>query len=116
MQARENADNEERARVADLEALLSAQQAAFSEQLEQERAKVARLEGEIEKLRDAYARLRQDIELLRRRIFVAKAERIDTRQLELEFAGKLADLKAIEESLPAIVGDDAVSDKPAGST
>lgn len=119
MQARENADDEARTRFADLEALLFAQQAAFSEQqaqLEQERAKVARLQSEIEKLRDAHARLRQDIELLRRRIYVAKAERIDTRQLELEFAGKLADLKAIEDSLPAVMGDAAASEKPAGST
>ena len=62
-------------------------------------AKVARLEVElanshqvIEQLRASQAELRVELELLRRRIYVAKAERVDTRQLELEFAAKLKHL------------------------
>ena len=43
-------------------------------------------------LRASHERLRLELELLRRRIFVAKAERVDTAQLELEFAAKLAEL------------------------
>ena len=43
-------------------------------------------------LRASHQRLRLELELLKRRIFVAKAERVDTAQLELEFAKKLAEL------------------------
>ena len=62
-------------------------------------AKVARLEAELavsrrenEQLRATQAELRVELELLRRRIYVARAERVDTRQLELEFAAKLKHL------------------------
>ena len=51
-----------------------------------------RLIAERDHLRQSYEQLRLELELLRRRIFVAKAERVDTRQLELEFAAKLAAL------------------------
>lgn len=47
---------------------------------------LATVTAERDKLRRAYEQLKGHLELLRRRIFVAKAERIDTRQLELEFA------------------------------
>lgn len=45
--------------------------------------------------RDAYERVRIELELLKRRIFVAKAERVDTAQLELEFTQKLAELERL---------------------
>ena len=51
-----------------------------------------RLVAERDHLRQSYEQLRLELELLRRRIFVAKAERVDTQQLELEFAEKLAAL------------------------
>ena len=57
-----------------------------------EREKVAELTKERDHLRASHERLRLELELLRRRIFVAKAERVDTRQLEMEFAAKLAEL------------------------
>ena len=79
------------ARVAELEAALAA-----------ERAENARL-------RDAYQRIRIELELLRRRLFVAKAERIDTTQLELEFGHKLAELDELNRKLgldPATDGTD----------
>ena len=70
-------------------------------------AKVARLESEladsrkeVEKLRASQTELRVELELLKRRIFLAKAERVDTRQLELEFATKLAHLNALTEPTP----------------
>jgi transposase len=57
--------------------------------LEEELAKV---KAERDRLRASHERLRLELEMLRRRIFVAKAERVDTAQLELEFAEKLAEL------------------------
>lgn len=68
-------------RIAALEALLAA-----------ERERVAELTRERDVLRASHERLRLELELLRRRIFVAKAERVDTAQLEMEFAQKLAEL------------------------
>src|SRR5215510_12024499 len=76
------------ARLAELEALVAAQQAA----LEAERTRRAAVEAERDRLREAYEALTREVELARRRLVVAKAERIDTTQLELEFAAKLAAL------------------------
>lgn len=60
---------------------------------------------ELERLRKSYALLQQECELLRRKIFHAKAERIDSQQLELELAetkAKLDDVrKKIEEAAEA---------------
>jgi transposase len=67
-------------------------------------AQVAELTQERDRLRAAYEQLRLDLELMRRRIFVAKAERVDTAQLELEFAGKLAELDALSSQLDEILG------------
>lgn len=55
------------------------------------------------------------MELLKR-LFVAKAERVDTKQLELEFAEKLRKLEELAGSLG--MGEDAASsdDEPAGKT
>ncbi len=55
-------------------------------------ARIADLVRERDELRAAYDRLWLDVELMRRRIFIAKAERVDTKQLELEFKDKLAEL------------------------
>ena len=60
--------------------------------LAQERARVAELVRERDLLRASHEQLRLELELLRRRIFIAKAERIDTTQLEFEFAATLAAL------------------------
>jgi transposase len=71
----------EQARVAALEAELAAS-----------RELVAQLTKERDLLRSSHERLRLELEMLKRRIFVAKAERVDSAQLELEFAKKLAEL------------------------
>jgi len=100
------------ARVAELEAELARERAALAD----ERA-------ENERLRDAYHRLRIELELMRRRLFVAKAERIDTTQLEMEFGHKLAELDELNRKLGLDrAGDDAGpgtdpsgDDKPQGS-
>jgi transposase len=76
------------ARLAELEAMVAAAQAA----LETERALRADAEAERDRLREAYHALQLEVELARRRLVVAKAERVDTTQLELEFAAKLAAL------------------------
>jgi len=62
-------------------------------------AQLAAVIQERDSLRLAYRNLQAEIELLRRRLFVAKAERLDTQQLELEFADKLAALDALTRQL-----------------
>ena len=75
-------------RIEQLEALLAVSQ-----------ARVAELERERDKLRDAYKRLQLELALLQRRIYVAKAERVDTAQLELEFLAKMRELDALAGTL-----------------
>jgi hypothetical protein len=75
-------------RIAELEAVVAAQAAALAA----ERQRIAELTRGRDLLRASHERLRYELELLRRPIFVAKAERVDTAQLEMEFAEKLAAL------------------------
>ena len=92
--------------------------------LAEERARTAKLQAELEaalaerdRLRASHERLRLELELLRRRIFVAKAERVDTTQLELEFKDKLAELDklaATAELSDARPGDDGHPDDGGG--
>ena len=74
-------------------------------------AQVATLTKERDQLRASHARLRQELELLKRRIFVAKAERVDTAQLEMEFAEKLRQLDALAGTV-----DDEDDDTPSDDT
>ena len=67
---------------------------------------IAKLTKECDQLRASHARLREELELLKRRIFVAQAERIDTAQLELEFAEKLRQLDALAGTLEDTSSDD----------
>jgi transposase len=67
--------------------------------LEEERARVAQLTEERDQLRRSHERLREELELFRRRIYVATAERVDTRQLELEFAARMVELNKLDEQL-----------------
>lgn len=88
-------------RLVELEATVAAQQAA----LEAEREQRVAVEAERDQLRDAYEALKIQVELAHRRLTIAKAERIDTQQLELEFAAtlakldELADLEKLREQL-----------------
>jgi transposase len=90
--------------------------------LAESRALVEQLTEERDHLRASHDRLRQELELLRRRIFIAKAERVDSRQLELEFAQKLSALDALSGRLgelpmsPAPGAGSSMDgdDKPAG--
>ena len=62
-------------------------------------------------LRQSHARLREELELLKRRLFVAKAERVDTTQLELEFADKLRELEKVAGTL-GMGKEPATEDEP----
>jgi transposase len=66
---------------------------------------VERVSAERDRLREAYQRATLELELLKRRIFVAKAERVDTAQLELEFGQKLAQLEQLAGTLGMPAGE-----------
>jgi transposase len=73
--------------------------AALEAELASSKAKLASVTSERDKLRRAYEQLKEEVELMRRRLYVAKAERVDTKQLELEFAEKKKALEALVASL-----------------
>lgn len=90
--------------VAELQMLLAA-----------ERTRIAELEKERDNLRASHERLRQELELWKRRLFIAKAERADNeKQLKLEFAEKLRQLDALAGTLGIAQADDTtVDERPA---
>ncbi|MGH8309042.1 MAG: IS66 family transposase [Steroidobacteraceae bacterium] len=91
------------ASMPELAALLDAERAASAQ-------RIAELEKERDNLRASHERLRQELELFKRRLFIAKAERVDdTRQLELEFAAKMRELDAMAKTL-GIAQDTSKSD------
>jgi transposase len=73
-------------------------------------AQLAAVTKERDQLRASHARLREELELLKRRIFVAKAERVDTAQLEMEFAEKLRQLDALAGTLGGEPSDTSSDD------
>ena len=93
-------------RVAELEAAL----ATTTESLSQTSAALVTVTAERDKLRHAYEQLKGQLELLRRRIFLAKAERIDTQQLEIEFAETKAKLDLLAKELGAADLTEGASD------
>jgi transposase len=91
-------------RVAELEGALTTMTEALTttaETLSKTSAALASVTAERDKLRHAYDQLKGQLELLRRRIFLAKAERIDTQQLEIEFAETKAKLDKLAKELGA---------------
>ncbi len=100
------------ARLADLEMEVVARQVA----LEAERDRRITIEAERDRLREAYEALKIQVELARRRLVIAKAERIDTTQLELDFADTLAALDKLAGLTPTTTdhGGDGGS-KPGGT-
>lgn len=98
-------------RVAELEAMV-ASLTAERDRLAAERDHVA---VERDHLRLAYQDLQHELALLKKRLFDAKRERIDTAQLELELGAKLAALDALNRQLSqADTGSEATGDKPGG--
>lgn len=84
--------------VEELRALVMAERASFAQQLSE-------LEQERDTLRTSYELALQELELLKRRLFIAKAERVDTTQLQLEFAEKLERVERLAGTLGIAVGD-----------
>ena len=70
--------------------------------------------NERDNLRQAYRQLMEQFELLRRRIFVAKAERVDTTQLELEFEKTKKKLDALSAQIGAVERETVASADPTG--
>jgi len=103
-----------RARVAELEAALAGER----QRADIERARAEKVTAERDRLREAYQRLQLELALLRRRIFVAKAERVDSVQLELEFAEKRAELAKIAAELGSAASDELLElvDGPASAS
>jgi transposase len=95
---------------------LRASMAALVSQLDRERAaarstasvaahRISEIEKERDSLRASHERLRQELDLWKRRLFVAKAERADNeKQLALEFAEKMRQLDELAGTLG--IGDD----------
>ncbi len=98
-----------------LEALLRAEQdrakteREMRERLEEEKAFALR---QLEELRKSYAILQQEFELQRRRIFEAKAERLDSKQLELEFEKTKAALDELQKKLAEAAVAAGVAEPP----
>lgn len=91
-------------RVAELEALLRAEQdraRTEREQREQLAESHAVLTRRLEELQRSYAILQQAHELLRRKIFEAKAERVDSAQLELELEKTKSALDDVRKQIAA---------------
>ena len=82
-------------RVQELEALV----ARMRDELTASNERLAGVVGERDNLRRAYRQLMEQFELLRRRIFIAKAERTDATQLELEFEKTKQKLDALAKKL-----------------
>ncbi len=99
---------------------LEAMNTSLNKALDAERARSFDLEkknhdlaAEHERLRKAYRDVKAELESLRRRIFVASAERVDTSQLQLEFAQKLAELDLLSTSEATPSAADEPPSKPA---
>lgn len=87
------------ARVTQEHHSLTQQRDALMAELQATHDRATELERERDLLRASHARLREELDLLKKRLFVAKAERVDTAQLELEFAEKLRELEVAAQSL-----------------
>ena len=106
----EASSEELRARLATVEAALAAER----RRADAEKMRADKLAADHERLLAAYRQLQLELNLLRKSIFVASAERIDTKQLELEFAAKEAELAKLAEKLGVPAGESppAPSAKP----
>lgn len=99
------------ARISELEAALASEHVARVT-AEEKAATAAR---KCELLESSHERLRLELELLKRRLFIAKAERVDTTQLEMEFAETLRKLDALGGALLADDGETEAAPPPPGS-
>ena len=84
--------------------------AATSDRLAATNDRLAGIVSERDNLRRAYRQLMEQFELLRRRIFIAKAERLDATQLELEFEKTKQKLDALAKKLDGDAGANGTTD------
>ena len=98
--------------LADRDAKLAAREAKLAEQsaqITEQSAQITELVSERDRLRRAYEQLKEELLLVKRRLFIAKAERVDTTQLELEFAELSKQLDALAGAVPE--EDDGADDE-----
>ena len=115
--ASRNRDLDERVRT--LEALLRAEQDRAAMEREQREAlaeKHSFTERMLAELKKNYALLQQEHELLRRRVFEAKAERTDSEQLELALEKTKAELDAMREQIEHATGTKLDEDTTSAKT
>jgi transposase len=106
-------------RARQLEALLKAEQDRAANEREQREAlaeKHSFTERMLAELKKNYALLQQEHELLRRRVFEAKAERVDSKQLELELEKAKAELDAMREQIEHAIGTKLDDETPSPKT
>ena len=99
-----------------LEALLKAEQDRAAVEREQREAlaeKHSFAERMLAELKKNYAILQQEHELLRRRVFEAKAERVDSKQLELELEKTKTELDALRDQIEQASGSKLDDEAPA---
>ena len=95
------AERDQKLAARDAELVAQTEQiAAQTEQLAALEADKQVLTSERDRLRRAYEQLKEELLLVKRRLFVAKAERVDTAQLELEFAELSRRLNALAGAVP----------------
>jgi len=87
---------------------------ATAAQLSEVTTKLGEVESQRDSLRRAYQQVLEQLRLLERRIFVAKAERIDHRQLEMEFQETQKKLDALASQLQGAETESAQSADDAG--
>lgn len=75
-------------------------------------AEIVALQAAHERLWRSYARLKEELELVKRRMFVATAERVDTSALQLEFADLLAKMDNLAGELPSEPNADSDNETP----
>jgi transposase len=94
-----------------LQAQLDAERAASTKRDADAATRIANLERERDNLRASHERLRVELELFKRRIFIAKAERSDDeKQLRIEFEAKLRELDALAGTLGIATSEEPKSD------
>jgi transposase len=95
-----------------LQAQLDAERAASARRDADSAQRIANLEKERDNLRASHERLRVELELFKRRIFIAKAERSDdAKQMQIEFEEKLRELDTIAGTLGIAKSDEPKSDE-----
>jgi transposase len=100
------------AKMRELQAQLEAERATAAKREADANERIAHLERERDNLRASHERLRIELELFKRRLLIAKAERADNeQQLRLEFAQRKAELDRLAGTLGIAQHDDAAADE-----